>query len=550
MRKERALRIIGLVLGLTALTAVLLGPTAPTSASSNTSVSVVPSAQTVGPGDNVDVAVQVSSDVASRGVQFDVDFDHAAMTFLSATEGTYYSDWATGHGDSTNFTAPTESLNGQSGHLAGAYVYIDGTTAGGPTGTGTAVTLHFKAANANNMSSLHLSKVVVGDASGFSINSVVVNDGAVYIGAGVSIPSSAHNVGDNFDVSAVVATNVASRGAQFTLDFDPTVLQFRGATQGTFYSDWASAHSDSTTAGTPTEGPAGHISGASVSITGGTAGGPTGSGTLFTLHFRAIGNGVSPLNVVTQPNPPNVTVFDASSTPIPGPFGKDGSATVGESLSVSPSYKALSTGTAFDLSVVVNSALPSRGAQIGLTFDHAAMDYLGYTEGTFYSNWALANGDDTLVSPAPSQNPPGNITDVAVSISGTTPGGPTGTGTLVTFHFKSSQASVDTLVNLVDVQMTDANGMTFSAAGAVNGEVVVVKPPASGSSSVGGVAEFPDVPVPPSAAATGSAQASNAGELAIVGFAVAALLLALTTAAVWRVKTGRIAGDEPGSSHR
>lgn len=550
MRKERVLRLVGLVLGLAALTAVLLGPTAPTSASSNTSVSIIPSAQTVGPGDNIDVAVQVSSNVASRGVQFDVDFDHAAMTFLSATEGNYYSDWATGHGDDHNFVAPTESLNGQAGHLAGAYVYIDGTTAGGPTGTGTAVTLHFKAANANNMSSLHLSKVVVGDANGFSINSVVVNDGAAYVGAGVSLPSSAHNVGEDFDVSAVVATNVASRGATFTLDFDPTVLQFRGATQGTFYSGWASGHGDSTTAGTPTEGPAGHISGASVSITGGTAGGPTGSGTLFVLHFHAIGNGVSPLNVVTQPNPPSVTVFDASSTPIPGVFGKNGSVTVGESLSVLPSYKALNSGTAFDLSIVVNSGLPSRGAQVGLMFDHAAMDYVGYTEGTFYSNWALANGDDTLVDPQPAQNPPGHITDFAVSISGTTPGGPTGTGTLVTFHFKSSQASVDTAVNLVDVQMTDANGMSFPAAGAVNGYVVVIKPSTPGPSSVGGVAEFPDLPVPSAAAVTGGAQGPNTAELAIVGFAVLGVLLALSTATVWRVKTRRIAGDETESSNR
>ncbi len=543
MRKERVLRFVGLVLGLAALIAALLGPTAPTSASSNTSVSVVPSAQTVGQGDNVDVNIQVSSDVASRGVQFDVDFDHAAMTFLNATEGSYYSDWATANGDDDNFVAPTESLNGQSGHLAGAYVYIDGTTAGGPTGTGTAVTLHFKAANANNMSSLHLSKVVVGDTNGFSINNVVVYDGAVYIGAGVTVPSSAHDVGQDFDVSAVVASNVASRSAQFTLDFDPTVLQFRGSTQGNFYSAWASAHSDSTTAGTPTEGPAGHISGASASITGGTAGGPTGGGTLFVLHFHAIANGVSPLNLG------GVTVSDASSTPIPGAFAKSGSATVGESLSVSPSNESVTSGTVFDLSIVVNSGLPSRGAQVALTFDHAAMDYLGCDEGTFYSNWALLNGDDTQVSPSPTENPKGNITDFGVSITGTVPGGPSGSGTLAVCHFKSSQASVSTAVNLVNVQMTDANGNSFASAGAVNGSVVVVKLATPGPVTVGGVAELDDQAVPPSAAID-SSDGSNLDELGMAGFAAAALLLALTSAAVWRVRTGRIAGDEPGSSHR
>jgi hypothetical protein len=504
------------MLGLAALGAVLLRPVAPADATSQASVSVNPSAQTVSQGATFDVVVQVSADSPSRGAQVGLTFDPAVMDYLGYTEGNFYSDWALAHSDDT--LVDPEPAENPAGHITDFAVSVTGTTTGGPTGSGTLVTFHFKAANANDMSSLHLIDAAVSDASGTSIPSVTANDGALYVGPGLAVSPSFQrsDVGTDVLVNVVAATNVASRGAQFTLDFNPAVLQFAGWTQGSFYSSWASAHGDSTTVGTPTEGPAGHISGASVLITGSTGGGPTGSGTLYTFRFHSVGGGVSPITLG------GVTVSDASSppSPLPSPFAGSGTVTVGERVSVSPLSQAVNKGQSFDVSVIVNSALPTRGAQVGLTFDPAVMDYLGYTEGTFYSDWALAHGNDTNVDPEPAESSAGHISDIGVYITGTTAGGPTGSGTLATFHFKAANAYNSSLLNLIDVRVSDAEGTSISGVGVVGGTVWVQAP-----TTVGGFAEPPDIDVPLSL--NESVHGISSETLAAVAFGLAVLGLVL-----------------------
>jgi hypothetical protein len=109
------------------------------------------------------------------------------------------------------------------------------------------------------------------------------------------------------------------------------------------------------------------------------------------------------------------------------------------SLSLVGPSGPIAPGAAFDVQVILNSPVGSRGAQFGLTFDRSLVTVTGVDEGTYYSAWAQANQASTGLVPGdkmPAQN--GWMTPVGIFIIGGTQNtGPNGSGLLATVHLRA-----------------------------------------------------------------------------------------------------------------
>jgi hypothetical protein len=153
--------------------------------------------------------------------------------------------------------------------------------------------------------------------------STLTQTSAVAANANVSVLTSAQsvNVGDNFDVTISVNTDIPTRGIGLILQWDPTKVKCVSAEQGTFYTAFADSNQitalaqpdpptfDNTIgkfpAGldtVPTDNPNGtkvKIYAAAVALLGGKASSdnkypaPKGSGSVFILHMTAIASGTT-----------------------------------------------------------------------------------------------------------------------------------------------------------------------------------------------------------------------------------------------------------------
>jgi len=116
-----------------------------------------------------------------------------------------------------------------------------------------------------------------------------------------------------FGLDIVIDTDVATRGAQFRLQFDPAVIQCQSPTEGAFYSTWASAHGASTLlypnpAVNNTEG----YAEIGVAVMGGQSGGPTGRGVFATMQCTPqVATGMSPLTFVVENSLSEIVGADA-----------------------------------------------------------------------------------------------------------------------------------------------------------------------------------------------------------------------------------------------
>jgi hypothetical protein len=117
----------------------------------------------------------------------------------------------------------------------------------------------------------------------------------------------------------------------------------------------------------------------------------------------------------------------------------------------------VSAGQEFTVDVVINTQPEVRGAQGALSFDPALFEVTDVTEGTFLSDWASANGVQTLVFPEPDiDNAAGHVSDIGVAIIGTVQGGPSGSGVLWTYHMKAKNgASGTSTLTLSNVHVSD-----------------------------------------------------------------------------------------------
>jgi hypothetical protein len=108
------------------------------------------------------------------------------------------------------------------------------------------------------------------------------------------------------------------------------------------------------------------------------------------------------------------------------------------SVTISPSSKDVEAGESFTLDAVINTDIPSRGAQCALTFDATKINCTEVTEGNFYKDWAEDNSCSTIIVPAPViDNENGKIASTGIAVLGTNKGGARGKGVLLTFHFNA-----------------------------------------------------------------------------------------------------------------
>jgi hypothetical protein len=81
-------------------------------------------------------------------------------------------------------------------------------------------------------------------------------------------------------------------------------------------------------------------------------------------------------------------------------------------------------------------------------------------EGTYFKDWANANGSSTMVVPQPSiDNSTGHVSDIGVAIMGTEEGGAEGSGVFCIYNFTALSDGV-AKPTLSDVILADENGKT------------------------------------------------------------------------------------------
>ena len=139
----------------------------------------------------------------------------------------------------------------------------------------------------------------------------------------LNLPSSSVSVapasqavanGATFTVNMNVNTNYESRGWQMNVNFDASKLTANSVSEGAFLSTWAAAHSCGTVSAGPAtiDNVAGTITIPGYAMTGTTAGGAMGTGTLCTISFTAK-TGIDNYAIIT---PASALVINASGTVI------------------------------------------------------------------------------------------------------------------------------------------------------------------------------------------------------------------------------------------
>ena len=226
----------------------------------------------------------------------------------------------------------------------------------------------------------------------------------------MSISPSTQTVdpGESFDVNIVVDTTGLTRIAQCDLSFDPSMVQVDSVTEGTYYSDWASAHGGQTyfMAGT-IDNSAGTIAMSGVSILGGDAGGQTGSGTFITIHMTAKTgvSGTSPLilpaeGVIAD----GVIIGDEDGQPIPDVVTNDGEVVIQES-GTAPAVTTDAASSVADNSATLNATLDGLGtaSSVNVSFEWGTTTAYGNettqetmtSTGTFDANLSGLNSATT-----------------------------------------------------------------------------------------------------------------------------------------------------------
>jgi hypothetical protein len=172
----------------------------------------------------------------------------------------------------------------------------------------------------------------------------------------VSISPAAQQVqpGDTFNVDVTINTDTPTRGAQFSLTFDPALLQMTKATVGGFYQDWAKSNQAAANIVVPfkPDNQKGTTTVGAVIIIGGQAGpndqGPTGTGPMVTVSFTAKSGTSGPAKIEFG----NVQISGPNSTTISNVTVTGGTIGVGVDVSqlAQPTPETLASPTALPTS--------------------------------------------------------------------------------------------------------------------------------------------------------------------------------------------------------
>ena len=446
MKRTIQWRSIAILLGAVLMLATLLIQALPASASPVFSMSISPATQTVNVGDTFDVSVVATcTDAQTRGAQCGLSFTPGILECTSVSVGNFYGDWATAHGGSADplMGFDIDNQGGTVSMVALAIFHILEPV--GPSGSGVLYIYHFHALQ-NGAAQLTLLQPGMSDNVGNDIgpsDGLQVNNGQVTVGASstptptptetptttdsptptptdtpsatptatpaltatpgptstpsgtpvypscsgicLSVYPASQNraVGEKFDVSVVVSTNIESRGAQCGLTFIPELVKCTGVDKGNFYADWAKLSNASTIllGSFEIDNVNGNVSNVGLAVMGGDiTSGATGSGVLYTYHFEALKDGRADIHltdaIVTIMSSEGVAgVVDIKPAPDGDLEVNDGSVFIGSAmpdLTISElNTKWLASGSTYQVSYTVqNAGNKAAGAfEVGLYID-------------------------------------------------------------------------------------------------------------------------------------------------------------------------------------
>jgi hypothetical protein len=146
-------------------------------------------------------------------------------------------------------------------------------------------------------------------------------------------------------------------------------------------------------------------------------------------------------------------------------------------LSFNPASQSVDKLESFTVAVMINVDEATRSAELSLSWDPALLRLDDADEGTFYSTWASANGGFTFFMAGTINNTAGTLEAAAISILGGAAGGPSGSGTLMTFDFTALSTDGISSLELDGVTVGDASSQPFATIVLDEGSVTVGVPP-------------------------------------------------------------------------
>jgi hypothetical protein len=392
---------------------------------------------TVSNGSTFTVNVNVSTASQVGGIQFGATFNPQVVKANSVGVGTMLSTWGSANGVAYSVNVPFQIDNAAGTISVGGISGLGRPTGStfGPTGQGVIATISFTALATGTspvaLSNLTLSTLDPTTGQPLSGETVTLQNGQITVNIAMTqtaVPSVTSTLAPPSNTPVPSSTSSAIPTATYTYTPTPSATPTRSPTQ-------------------------------TASIT------PTSTSTIQLTNTPFASTTVAP--TFTLPAGPSPTGAPYTGT---------------ASLAVSPTVTTMAPGASATVVVVVSVGQVSRGLSFGLTFDASVIAIDSVDEGTFYSDWATANGDSTLVLPAWTvDNSAGTVSDGGVSMTGgTTSQGPSsGSGTAATISFHTlANASGTSPLNFTAstcVSATDDQGVPHCVSNATitNGSITV-----------------------------------------------------------------------------
>jgi hypothetical protein len=206
----------------------------------------------------------------------------------------------------------------------------------------------------------------------------------------------------------------------------------------------------------------------------------------------------------------------------------------GTSISIEPSTQTINQGESFTVNVIISTDVAARSAQFDLSWDANYIQIDSVTEGTFFSDWAAANGATTYFTAGMLNNLAGRLDGAAVALMGGSAGGVTGTGTFIQLHGTAKTAGGSGVVTLrferdaTGVIIGDLNSQQISGVQINDGTVVVY---GSGGAQPTSTSQPTYVPTP-----TPSSDTSSGTPWGIIGGGIGALAIGVVVVAMISMK--------------
>lgn len=477
----------------------------PTCGTGSTAVCVLPASQVAETGATFAAEV-VADNVTNLGAyQFTLSFDPGIVSFVGGTDASFLGSTGrdvscfgpSASGGSVSMTCITTTSGGPPGP-------------DGPNGAGTLASLQFSGLVPGD-SPLALSDVIITDIEGNSIPASTLDADVTIIqgptptpcpggvcptstatatltptatpAGGVTTvrvdpPSQTQQEGSTFPVSVVVENVTDLASYQFTLAFDNTALEFLDVTNGTFLGS----------TGRPVFCPSSLVGENTVRMacvtSGGTPAGPSGSGVLAELSFRAASGSFAgtptlvdlfdvelsdPLGndipkevqdgtvIVEAPTPtpcpggvcPTATPT-SSPTPTPTPFTDVCVAGSGADVCVKPASLDVSAGDGFSVDIVADDVTNLGAFSFTLGFDSSILAFDSATGGPFLGS---SGREVTCLSPVVGSD---DVTFNCLTTEAAPPG-PDGAGILASVDFTAGAEGTSPL-SLLSVTLSDIEG--------------------------------------------------------------------------------------------